>query len=749
MKILFVPFALLLFITVNCAGAARAAIPAPPVSEPGQEQFAAIAGIVKAEIEAGRIPGAVILVGNRERVLYRQAFGFRALVPEKLPMTVDTVFDLASLTKVVATTTAIMQLIEQGQLALDQPVARYWPEFAGNGKERITVRQLLTHYSGLRPDLPARPAWRGYARALDLILAERPTSPPGSRYMYSDINFEVLGELVHRLSGEPLNVYCRQRIFEPLAMTDTLFLPPSSLCDRIAPTQNPNNRGARKVCGEVHDPTGLRMGGVAGHAGLFSTADDLAIFARMLLELGTYNGREVLGPSQVALMTSPQSPEGGDKLRGLGWELGPVFATNLEELPTFGSFGHKGYTGTEIRIDPVRGVYLIILTNRVYLNGKGDAQPLRKNIGELLAGSLGPLPPQPLQTAGDADPGSGSAAGGNSASRAEVRTGIDVLREEDFTALAGLRVGLITNHTGLDREGRRTLDLVRQAANLQLVALFSPEHGLAGTRDELIASSTESASGLPVYSLYGKDKRPTEQMLAGLDALVFDVQDAGARFYTYITTMAYAMEAAARQGIPFYVLDRPNPINARLVQGPVLDENLKSFTGYFPLPVRHGMTVGELAGLFNQENRIGADLHVVKMRGYNRDAWFDETGLAWVNPSPNLRSLTQAILYPGTGLIEGANLSVGRGTATPFELVGAPWINGQRLAGYLAKRNIKGVRFSPAEFTPESSNFARQPCQGIRIELQDREALDPTLLGIEIAAALYRLYPAKFKLDHI
>lgn len=750
-KIFLVPISLLLLIAVNSTMAAHAAVAASQGREPGQEQLALIGGIVKAEIQAGRIPGAVVLVGNRERVLYRQAFGYRALVPEKLPMTVDTVFDLASLTKVVATSTAIMQLIEQGKLSMDEPVARYWPEFAANGKEQITVRQLLTHYSGLRPDIPESPAWQGYERALGLILAEHPTCLPGSRYIYSDINFEILGELVHRLSGETLNVYCRKRIFEPLGMSDTLFLPPLSLCDRIAPTQNPGNREARKACGEVHDPTGFRMGGVAGHAGLFSTADDLAIFARMLLEMGKVNGQEILGPSQVAMMISPQSPEGGERLRGLGWDLGQVFATNQAELPAFGSFGHKGYTGTEIRIDPINGVYVIILTNRVYLNGKGDAQPLRKNVAELIARSIGPFPTQRLETASYSVTGSVSSAGTSTDSgrRAGVQTGIDVLHGEDFSALAGQRVGLITNQTGLDRDGRRTIDLMQHASNLKLVALFSPEHGLAGNRDELIASATEPTSGMPVYSLYGQAKRPTAQMLAGIDALVFDVQDAGARFYTYITTMAYAMEAAAKEGIPFYVLDRPNPITARIVQGPVLDANMKSFTGYFPLPVRHGMTVGELAGLFNKEKRIGVDLHVVKMHGYNRAAWFDETGLAWVNPSPNLRSLTQTTLYPGTALVEGANVSVGRGTETPFELVGAPWINAKRLAGYLARRNIEGVGFVPAEFIPESSNFAHQPCQGIRINLKDRQALDPTILGIEIASALYRLYPAKFKLDHI
>ena len=741
MKILLLPFSLLLLIAIGFTLVAQAAMPLSPGREPAPEQLVALADIVQTEIQAGRVPGAVVLIGNRERVLYRQAFGYRALGPEKLPMTVDTLFDLASLTKVVATTTAIMQLVEQGRLSLDEPVARYWPEFAGSGKERITVRQLLTHYSGLRADLPERPPWHGYERALALILAEKPTCLPGSRYIYSDINFEILGELVQRITGESLSDYCRRQIFAPLGMRDTLFLPPATLCGRIAPTQNPENREEPKACGAVHDPTGFRMGGVAGHAGLFSTADDLAVFARMLLQLGTLNDREILGAAAVAMMTGPQSPPGGEKLRGLGWELEPVFASNPEELPVFEAYGHKGYTGTEIRIDPLNGLYVIILSNRVYLPGRGDAQPLRKKVAELVARALAPSTPSAVQAV--------SASAAVAPLPVGVRTGIDVLQEDDFSALAGRRVGLITNQTGVDRAGRRTLDLLRQTPNLKLVALFSPEHGLAGNQDELIASTSEANSGLPVYSLYGQVKRPTAQMLAGIDALVFDVQDAGVRFYTYITTMAYAMEAASQQGIAFYVLDRPNPITGRLVQGPVMDVNLKSFTGYFSLPVRHGMTVGELATLFNQENRIGAELHVVKMRGYNRGAWYDETGLTWVNPSPNLRNLNQATLYPGTALVEGANVSVGRGTATPFELVGAPWINGRRLAGYLARQHIKGVSFAPATFVPTSSNFAHHACQGVRIILQDREALDPTVLGVEMAAALYRLYPAKFKLEQI
>jgi uncharacterized protein YbbC (DUF1343 family) len=328
-----------------------------------------------------------------------------------------------------------------------------------------------------------------------------------------------------------------------------------------------------------------------------------------------------------------------------------------------------------------------------------------------------------------------------------VKTGIDMLEAEDFLPLKGRRVGLITNPTGRDAEGRSTIDVLNRAPGVKLVALFSPEHGLRGRADERVPSGVDPETHLPVYSLYGEVERPTPQMLKGIDALVFDLQDAGVRFYTYITTLGYALEAAAKKNIEFYVLDRPNPITGQLVQGPILDDDLRSFVGYFPLPVRHGMTVGELAEMFNQEDRIGAKLHVIKMSGWQRTDWYDETGLAWVNPSPNLRNLGEEVLYPGVAMIEGANLSVGRGTDTPFELLGAPWMDSRELASYLNNRRIQGVRFIPMEFTPGSNRFEGQLCHGIQIVLLDRQALNPTELGVELASALWKLYPRDFQLD--
>jgi uncharacterized protein YbbC (DUF1343 family) len=481
--------------------------------------------------------------------------------------------------------------------------------------------------------------------------------------------------------------------------------------------------------GEVHDPTAYSMGGVAGHAGLFSTADDLAIFAQMILNGGSRTGVQILSPRMIERMTAAQSPAESMPLRGLGWDID-------SSLGSVGSFGHKGYTGTGIWIDPVSNTYVIILSNRVHPNGKGKVEPLRTKVLSLVNESIGVVA-RPLVSNGEEQ-------GSNNR---KVETGIDVLAEGKFSLLAGLRVGLITNHSGIDSTGRRTVDLLHKAPGVKLVAIFSPEHGFFGKAEGKVSSMREPLTGLPVHSLYGEVARPTQKMLSGLDALLFDIQDAGARFYTYITTMGYAMEACAKKGIPFYVLDRPNPITASVLQGPILDRDLGSFTGYFPLPVRHAMTVGELARLFNAEKKIGVKLHVIKMRGYERTDWYDETGLLWVSPSPNLRTLTEAVLYPGVGMVEGANVSVGRGTPTPFEVLGAPWIDGGELSSHLNSRNIQGVQFISAEFTPSSSRFRNQLCRGVRISLLDRKILDSPALGIEIASALHRLYPGDFQID--
>jgi uncharacterized protein YbbC (DUF1343 family) len=325
-----------------------------------------------------------------------------------------------------------------------------------------------------------------------------------------------------------------------------------------------------------------------------------------------------------------------------------------------------------------------------------------------------------------------------------VQTGLDVLESEKFAPLRGKHVGLITNHTGQDFQGKTTIELLAKAPNVQLVALFSPEHGIAGHADEKITSSKDPSTGLPIFSLYGDQLRPTDEMLKGIDALVFDVQDAGVRFYTYTTTMGYCMEEAAKRGIPFYVLDRPNPINGDIIEGPMLDPDKTSFVAYFPLPVRYGLTIGELAQLFNAEKQIKCDLHVIAMKNWHRNYFYESTGLRWIPPSPNLRTLKGTILYPGLEVLQNAGVSVGRGTEAPFEEFGAPWMNGEEVADALNARNIPGVRFANQPYIPVSGLYSGQHCGGVGIRVTDREAVRSMRVGLEIAELLQKKYPDHF-----
>jgi uncharacterized protein YbbC (DUF1343 family)/CubicO group peptidase (beta-lactamase class C family) len=717
--------------------------------------------LVDEAIAAQQLPGAVVLVGQGDRVLVREAIGARATQPAREAMALDTIFDAASLTKVVATTTSVMQLVEEGRLRLVDPVSRYVPGFERYGKRDITVRHLLTHTSGLRPDVDLADPWTGADKALALIVEEVPVARPDERVIYSDINFELLGRIVEKISGLPLDRYAHERIFAPLGMRDTGFRPAATLVPRIAPTERcpPNEPCVPGAAGSpappmlrgvVHDPTARRMGGVAGHAGLFTTADDLGRFARMLLGQGTLDGTRILSPLTVARMIAPSTPAGEPNVRGLGWDLDSSFSSNRGELFPLGSFGHTGFTGTSLWIDPATRTYVVVLANRVHPEGKGDATPLRARLATIVAAAtadaapeaaFAPRPPKPATRTVPAPARSTEAA-----PRAPIQTGIDVLRAEGFARLAGAKVALLTNHTGIARDGTSTIDLLHAAKNLTLVALLSPEHGIRGTLDEKVPSGTDEKTGLAIHSLYGETRRPTDAMLKGVDTIVVDLQDVGVRFYTYASTMGLVLEEAARRRLAVVVLDRPNPIDGWRIEGPTTDEAVLGFTSYLRMPIRHGLTIGELAQLFNGERKIGAKLSVVRMPRWRRDWWFDDTGAPWINPSPNMRSLTQASLYPGIGAIEASNISVGRGTDTPFEQIGAPWIDGLALAAALNERGIPGLRAYPVRFAPSSSVHAGQACGGVSFIVTDREAFRPTRLGIEVASALTRLYPGQYRL---
>jgi uncharacterized protein YbbC (DUF1343 family)/CubicO group peptidase (beta-lactamase class C family) len=731
---------------------------------------------VENEIKQHHLPGAVVLVARKGSVVWRKAYGARAVEPAREAMTPDTIFDVASLTKIVATATSIMILVERGKIRLSDPLSNHIPEVKGEGTERITLDLLLTHRAGYAPDFDLKDRWTGYDEAIKRLAREPLRNPPGAKFVYSDINYIALGEVVHRVSGLPLDEFARRNIFQPLGMHDTSFHPNLKLRERIAPTEQrrgqlsylgdkPESSGAdadKWLRGEVHDPTSYRMGGVAGHAGLFSTADDLAIYCQMILNGGEYHGTRILSPLSIAEMTRPRIVSEAGWTRGLGWDINTSFSTNRGDLFPLGSFGHTGFTGTSLWIDPASQMFVVFLSNRVHPDGKGDVASLRGRVASIAASAVtdAALVVQARRELSQYYERSTSGLASFTASReqalamsitssdAKVLTGIDVLARDGFKQLAGMRVGLVTNHTGRDVSGRSTIDVLYKAPNIKLVALFAPEHGIRGSADEKISDSKDEQTGLPIYSLYGETCRPKPEQLQNLDALVFDIQDIGTRFYTYISTLGYVMEEAAKARRSVFVLDRPNPIGGIEVEGAIADADKLSFTAYHTIPVRHGMTIGELAKLFNQERGIGCDLRVVKMTGWRRAMWLDETNLLWVNPSPNMRSLSEAALYPGIGLLETTNVSVGRGTDTPFELVGAPWIDGQQLASYLNSRRIAGVRFVPTRFTPTTSVFKGEECSGVNIIVTDRARFRAVLTGLEFAVALRKFYPAQWKVDN-
>jgi uncharacterized protein YbbC (DUF1343 family) len=664
-----------------------------------------------------KVPGAVVIIGRDDRVLFRHAYGFRQLQPDRAPMTVDTLFDLASLTKPIATATSVMVLAERGALGLDDALAKYVPECAGDGKGAITLRQLLLHTSGFPADTPKDDFAHGRDEAIRRICNTPLSAAPGLKSTYSDLGFILLEEVVRRVTSEELPVFSGREIFTALGMNDTGYMPSEERRRRAAWTELVD--GVWRA-GVVHDPRAFLLGGVAGHAGLFATADDLALYARAILGEGQVDGRRMLSARSVDAMIAPYDVPGS--IRALGWQVESTWrGSGLSPR----AIGHFGFTGTAMWIDPEKNLFTIVLTNRVHPDGTGDAKPLVSRINTLAAQAIGPAVGRVDSCPERPD---------------DVRTGIDVLREERFERLRGARVGLITNASGRARDGTSSVDLFASAPGVTLVALLTPEHGLGADRDGKVASGVDVQTGVPVYSLYGDTLTPTDESLGGIDVLVFDVQDVGTRFFTYASTMRRAMEAARDHHLRFLVLDRPNLIDGADVAGPVLATSEPSFVNYHALPVRHGMTVGELAYLFNAEDHLGVALSVVPMRGWRRASYGDETGLPWVNPSPNLHSVDEAVLYPALGLLEATNLSVGRGTDAPFERVGAPWIDAGALAAALASEGLPGVAFSPEAFTPSADRYAGQPCHGVHVVVRDRTQFEPVRTGLAIARALRRLY---------
>jgi uncharacterized protein YbbC (DUF1343 family)/CubicO group peptidase (beta-lactamase class C family) len=710
-------------------------------------RLAGIDDVVARAIDAREIPGAVVLIGRRGGVVFAKAYGQRSLEPEPEPMTVDTIFDLASLTKPIATATAMVVLIERGKVRLSDTLGRLLPKFNNRGKGGITIEQLLRHRSGLIADNPLDDYAQGAEKAWDNLANLGLAEATGEQFTYSDVNYIILGKIVERLSGKPLCEFAASEVFEPLGMSATRFgietgKPEDWQNQSIAPTEKYEDAW---VTGLVHDPRARALGGRAGHAGLFSTAQDLALYAQMILSGGTgLDGRRILSPLGVKLMTSPGNTPARQR-RGLGWDIETPYGAPRGVLFGPTSFGHTGFTGTSIWIDPATESFVIILTNRVHPDGKAPTPAaLRSAIATIAASAMvdadfaPTIPPE----AGTVDPRAGARFPAGA-----VQAGIDVLAKRGFDELKGKRVGLVTNHTGRNAGGQSTIDVLSKAPGVKLVALLSPEHGIRGELDTQVADSRDEATGLPIHSLYGAERKPTAEQLRNVDALVYDIQDIGTRFYTYISTLGLCMEAAKERGIPFIVLDRPNPIGGTLVDGPVCDEGLESFVAYHRLPVIHGMTVGELARMFDEERKIDAELRVVPCEGWRRSMRYDETERLWVNPSPNMRSLTEAMLYPAVGLLEATNLATGRGTDTPFERVGAPWIDPQAFAHALGRLDLPGVRFVPIHFTPTERQYKGEECGGVFIQLSDRDRFDPMALTLGLALTLRRLHSDAWRTD--
>ena len=924
---------------------ARPLLPMPAQAKTSTTyDFSGVDQVINDAIANNKLPGAVVLIGHNGKIAYEHAYGLRKVAGEPgpdgkpspaEPMTEDTIFDMASLTKCLATATAIMQLYEAGKIAsFDDPVAKYLPDFAQNGKQNVTIRELLAHYSGLPPDISLKDPWglakpdraEGIRRAMAAPLANQ----PGTKFVYSDINFIALGVLVEKLSGETEDVYASEHIFKPLGMTLTRYLPldkaycngddvivgaaigpirakyidclvrqfpwwmPSEFVPYIAPTTHDDEGNAETnphfnmlTRGTVHDPTTRRMGGVAGHAGVFSTAHDVSLFAQALLDKLLYDkGPFPLKQSTLKLMVAPQQPataestatifdahgmpDKGVAIHAYGWDINTAYSRPRGAIFPIGSFGHTGFTGTSLWMDPASDSYVILLANAIHPRGRATISPLRGLVATAAAKALGldrslgmTIKPQVIapiagdriaiglqatQTTVDSheshqgksapvttnptcddlrppskeelalrqkciDQGFQDCSGemvscqpftpvGPEPSTALTSilesdsltlTGIDTLEATRFSALSDaavrhhgtLRLGLLTNQTGLDAKGRRTIDILNTDApkavpGLALKTLFSPEHGILGALDsEQVAGGRDPATHLPVISLYGAydaDRRPKLEDLKGLDAVIIDLQDAGVRFYTYDTVVGYFLEAAAQAHIEIIVLDRPNLIGGDAVQGPVSDLGTESYINYMPLPSRHGLTIGELARYINGERRtpsptspnvlapIGAALTVIPIQHWQRSEYYDATGLPWINPSPNLRNMTAATIYPGLGFLDATNVSVGRGTSAPFEQFGAgftpktktapekpAWFKGPQVADYLNARHIPGVSFAATTIpVAEDENhypYHGQTIQGVKISVTDRNALNSPELGIEILSALHHLYPADFKLE--
>lgn len=693
-------------LVANCARV-RADDTPPPTRFEGVEQ------VVTEAIARGELPGCVVAIGTHRGTVYARAFGERT---KGEPMTLDTLFDLASLTKPLATATSALLLAAEGRLDLDQPVARLLPAFARPDKRTIRIRELLLHTSGLAQVGPLAQVEQGHDVAIDRIAAQPLASAPGTRFRYSDLGYLVLGALIEKASGSRLDALASARVFTPLGMRDTHFFVAPRDVARTAPTET---RDGRTIRGVVDDPRAYRLGGVAGHAGLFSTAEDVARFARALLSGGvshvSADGRVSSSrtlPAQVVAQLLDVEPVPGAR-RTLGFDAESPYAHGRGTLLSAHAVGHGGYTGTSLWLDPARDLFVVLLSNRVHAGPRGTIHPLASSVADIAVRALSRESPR------------------------GPRVGIDVLAGEAFARLRGRKVALLTHLAARDQRDRSTLDRLAAAPGLKLQVVLTPEHGLAGDQEGPVAS--RPVHGLTVHSLFGKTRRPTPEMLDDVDTVVIDLVDVGTRFYTYMATALATIEVASTLDLPVFLLDRPNPLDGVHVEGPVSEPAFASFVNYAPLPLRHGMTAGELARLLHHERGLRGRLHIVRVEGWDRTRWAGSLGRAWHPPSPNLKTPEQALLYPAIGLVEGTNLSVGRGGTRAFRVVGAPFVDARLLTQALREETLCGVEVEATRFRPSRGPHHGARVGGIALHVSDPGCFSAARTGMALIRALFRL----------
>lgn len=662
-------------------------------------------------------PGAVALVGDLDRTYFHAAAGNRQSVPEPAPALPDTPYDLASLTKAIATTTAILLLRKDGALEFDQPVSDFVP-IPAFGK--FTIRHLLTHTAGLVAGLPYYKDAHSTDEMLQRYAQFELDWPPGTRRRYSDVGFMILGRLVELVSRDSLDAFCTRHIFKPLGMKMTAFKPPESWRGTCAATENCGWRG-RLLVGEVHDENAAAVGGVSGHAGLFAPAGDLALFCRAML-----SGK--LLPSGVLEEITKVGQVPVYPWQGIGWQLDPWDSGTEGFLPSRAAFGHTGWTGTCIWMDRDTTQFAILLSNTCHpARGNRNNGALRRTFFSALARELYPR-------------------------RTNTHTGLDRVMRQDFEVLQGRRIALLTNPSAVDQLGRPILDVLALDPRVTLKRLYSPEHGIRGDAEagQVVASQS---GAIPVTSLYGAQTRPAAAELNEIDLFVIDLQDAGARYYTYAAAMFECLRACAETGTPVLVLDRPNPLGGEVLEGPVAIETDAPVCAA-PVPIRHGMTFGELAQFFVEHVLTGKKpaLEVNALDAWRPECLFDECSLPWVPPSPNMPHALTALLYTGMCLFEGTNLNEGRGTDTPFEVIGAPWLDAKPVlrqirAAHRAGTSLEAVTYTPTSIPGKASDprYNGQTCQGIRIIVRDPHNVRAFTLAVALLSAIRARHPGEFQ----